>query len=243
MIKEKDMIEIEFTAKTKDDNLVFDTTNEKIAKENNLDTKNNQFKPITVILGQNQLVKGLEDDMIGKEINKDYVVEIVPENGFGKKSAKLIKLIPTKVFYKQKINPVPGLQVNIDNSVGIVKTVTGGRTLVDFNHPLSSKDLIYEYKIIKIITDITEKAKKYVQNVLGIPCDVTFLDNKLTLKVNFPLNKEIKDKISESIKEVISEIKEVDFVENQEKKTNKTIKNDSKAEIKEQKLLKENKNN
>jgi peptidylprolyl isomerase len=235
MIKEKDMIEIEFTAKTKDENIVFDTTNETKAKENDLFEKNKKYGPVNIILGENQLLKGLEKDIIGKELNKDYVVEISAEDGFGKKSAKLIQLVPTKVFLKQNINPVPGLQVNIDNSIGIIKTVGGGRTLVDFNHPLSSKDVIYEYKITKIITDTKEKAEKYIKNVMGLPVETEFLDGKLTLKINFPLNDEIKQKITEKIKETIKEVKEVLFLEKKSESNKEEI--NKKEKIDEKKSL------
>ena len=38
----------------------------------------------------------------------------------------------------------------LDNMTGIIKSATGGRVIVDFNHPLSSKDLAYNVKVNKI---------------------------------------------------------------------------------------------
>ena len=47
-------------------------------------------------------------------------------------------------FKKQNIIPYLGLQVNIDGILGIIRTVTPGRAIIDFNHPLSGKNLIYK---------------------------------------------------------------------------------------------------
>ncbi|MCH8980513.1 hypothetical protein IH922_00675 [candidate division KSB1 bacterium] len=49
------------------------------------------------------------------------------------------------------------MQINIDGMMGIIKTAGGGRCLVDFNHPLSGKEVTYTIKVNKIITDDKEK--------------------------------------------------------------------------------------
>ena len=43
--------------------------------------------------------------------------------------------------------------VNIDNTMGVIRSVSGGRVIVDFNHPLSSKSVHYDVEIIKIVED------------------------------------------------------------------------------------------
>ena len=47
--------------------------------------------------------------------------------------------------------------MTIDNEVGTIKMVSGGRTLVDFNHPLASKEVSYTIKALRIVTDTKEK--------------------------------------------------------------------------------------
>ncbi len=211
MIKKNDFVEIEYTGKTVDEGIIFDTTNAETAKENGLNQQNTKFGPKIVCVGENQVIPGLDKDIEGKEPEKEYSVQIPPEEGFGKKSAKNIQLVPTKQFHKQNINPVPGLQVNIDNQVGIVKTVTGGRTMVDFNHPLASKELVYDYKINKIITDTKQKVDSYLMNSIGLPAQTSFGEEKLTITMKFELPEEAQKKIEEKLKEVIPEIKEINF--------------------------------
>ncbi len=164
-IKKHDFVEIEYTGKLKDENIIFDTTDEKVAKENKL--HGHDYGPIIICVGEEQLLKGLDKNLEGKETGKEYDFDIKPEDAFGKKNAKLIQLIPTNKFKQQKIQPMPGMQLNIDGVVGTVKTVSGGRTLVDFNHPLAGKELSYKIKINKKITDDKEKLSGYLKLSLG----------------------------------------------------------------------------
>src|SRR3989344_5391232 len=68
----------------------------------------------------------------------------------------LLKMIPIKVFFQHKINPVQGAMLNFDGKMGKVLSVSGGRVLVDFNHPLAGKDVIYEVNVKRIIQNINE---------------------------------------------------------------------------------------
>lgn len=205
--KENDFIEIEFIAKTKDNNKIFDLTNEKIAKENNLFQKEKDYSSITICLGKNDVIPGLDKQLINKEIGK-HILEIKSDEAFGKKSTDLIKLVPTKLFLEQNIQPIPGLHVNLDNLYGIIKTVSGGRTIVDFNHPLSGKDLIYEVDIKRIVTNKEEKIKA-VLNLVNKNTKFELKEDKL--KVDLKLNKAQEKGLVEEIKKRIPEIKEVEF--------------------------------
>jgi len=215
-IKKHDFIEIEYTGKTKEDNLVFDTTYEKIAKENNLG--NADYGPVIVCIGEQQLLKGLDKYLEGKELGTEIDIDIKPEDGFGNKNAKLIQLIPTNKFKQQKIQPMPGMQMNIDGMVGTIKTVSGGRTLVDFNHPLSGKELLYKIKINKKITDDKEKLQGYLKLSLGTKDFETEINNneaKVKLKSEIP--KEAEERLKNKISELIPNIKKVEFTIGQKK--------------------------
>ena len=167
-IKKHDFVEIEYTGRIKEDGSIFDTTEEKIAIENGMHDKHSDYSPVVISVGENYMLKGLEDQIIGKEIGNEYTFEIKSENAFGKRDAKLIQLVPTSKFKQQKIQPFPGLQLNIDGVFGIVKTVSGGRCMVDFNHPLAGKDLVYNVRINKIVDDNKEKINSLLKMHLHI---------------------------------------------------------------------------
>jgi FKBP-type peptidyl-prolyl cis-trans isomerase 2 len=156
-VQKGDFIEIEFTGRLKEDGHVFDTTSKEVAEKEGL-RSHRPYGPFTVCIGERHILPGLDEKLTGASLGK-HTFEIPPEQGFGKKSAKLIQLIPRKVFKEQDIQPFPGLEINVDNQTGIVRTVGGGRIIVDFNHPLASKDLLYEVEVLRKVTDKAAQVK------------------------------------------------------------------------------------
>ncbi len=213
-IKFHDFIELDYTAKTKDENIIYDTTYQSIAKASGLESQNGKYEPIVICVGEKNLVPGLDTNIVGKEVDKEYTFEFSPEEAFGKKDAKLIQLIPSSRFRKDKMNPVPGMQVNVDNSIGIIKTVSGGRTLVDFNHPLSGKSVIYTIKVKRILDNEEEKIKNLLRMQMGI-AEPHIHVNDGNVEVTFgksPLPKEIVDILEGKVKNIIPEVKSLKFV-------------------------------
>jgi FKBP-type peptidyl-prolyl cis-trans isomerase SlyD len=211
LINKDDFVQIEYTGKTKSENVIFDTTDAKIAKDNHMQGEN--YGPMVIQVGAGSVLKGLDSALVGKEEGKDYHIEIKAEDAFGKKSAKNIQLISTAKFHKQQVNPMPGMQVTIDNMIGIIKTVTGGRTLVDFNHPLASQDLVYHVKINRIVTDDKEKADALLGHMFGKEnISTEFVADTLKVKFKTKLPKEIEGSIEKKVKEAIPGIGKVEFV-------------------------------
>jgi len=217
-IKENDFVELEYTGRLKEGNIIFDTTNGKIAKENNFFDKNTDYGTVIVCVGEEQVLKGIDDALIGKGPGQ-FKVELKPENAFGNKDAKLIQLIPTNKFRQQKIQPMPGLQVNIDGVFGIIKTVSGGRTLVDFNHPLAGKELVYDVKINRMVDDNGEKIKAFLKLAFGIKdCEVKIEEGDAKVTVKNELSQKMKNEISKKITELIKTVKKAEFMTNKEEK-------------------------
>lgn len=212
MLKEGDFIEIEYTARLKDRDIIFDLTDEKLAKEKGIYNPNVKYGPVILCLGQNHILPGLDKNLIGKELG-NYVINLLPEDGFGKKDPKLIRILPTSVFRKQKINPMPGLQLNIDGRVGLVRSVTGGRTSIDFNHPMAGKELTYDIKINKVVKESKEKIDALLKILLLLKEPKTKVDKgigEISLKEKLP--EAIEAILKEKIKSLISEIKEVKII-------------------------------
>ena len=207
LTKNGDFIEIEFIARTKEDNKIFDLTNEKVAKENNLYDKDKDYSPVIICLGHNDVLPGLDKQLINKDLGK-YIFEIKAEEAFGKKDANLIKLIPTEVFTKQNMKPVPGLHVDLDGVFGLIRSVSGGRTIIDFNHPLSSHDLSYEVEIKRFITNVEEKVSAVLRLVKK---DVKFKLNNEILSIDLKIDDKKNEYLKEEIKKRIPEIKEIRF--------------------------------
>ena len=166
-MKKHDFIEVEYTGYL-EDGTVFDTTSEDIAIKNGLKNENTKFGPAIICLGENHVLPGIEKQIIGKKPGS-FKIELNAEDAFGKKNPKMLKLMPMKLFKKEQVHPVPGLEVNIDNMYGIVRSVSGGRVIVDFNHPLSGRNVKYDFKVNKEITDLLIKSKSVFKNELNVP--------------------------------------------------------------------------
>jgi len=207
IIKKNDFVEIEYTGRIKEDGTIFDTTN-----------KNADYSPLIICVGESNIMKAIEEQIIGKETEKEYTFEVSSDNAFGRKDAKLIQLIPTKKFRQQNINPVPGLRLNIDDVFGVVKTVSGGRCLVDFNHPLAGKDLVYNVRINKVIEDTKEKLNSLLGLHLNIKdAEIEIKEDSAEVKLKHDIPKHIQEEFIKVVIRTIPLIKNISFTINQEK--------------------------
>src|SRR3989338_5032599 len=212
VIKQHDFVEIEYTGTIKEDSSVFDTTDEKIAKEHGAFDKNADYSPAIICIGEHNVLKSLDEKMIGKVAGEEYTFDLSPEEAFGKKDAKLIQTIPSNKFRQQKIQPVPGLQLNIDGMFGIVKTVSGGRCYVDFNHPLAGKDLVYSVKINKIVEDDREKLKSLLDLHFHMhDAQIELKEGAATVKTKQNVPKEALEEMKSIAKRTIPTIKDIVF--------------------------------
>src|SRR3989338_9525675 len=118
-IKLHDFIEIEYTGKLAE-GAVFDTTSEKVAKEHRLHSPERKYHPAVICVGERQILPGLDAQLVDKELGKEYTLTLPPEKAFGKRDIKLVKIMPMDMFRQHKVQPHPGLQVDVDGEMGLV---------------------------------------------------------------------------------------------------------------------------
>lgn len=219
-LKKRDFVEIEYNGKLKEGGTIFDTTDEAKAKELGIHNANANYGPVIICIGEYQVIKGIDDQLTGKEPNKNYSFEVKPEEGFGKKNPKLLKIVSSAIFRKQNINPMVGLQVTVDGILGTIRSVTGGRVVLDFNHPLSGRNLVYDIRVNEVVTDKKKQLESYLELSLGLKDIEISLENneaKVTLPLELP--KDTKEKLTKKILELIK-IKKIEFFKKEEKPKN-----------------------
>jgi FKBP-type peptidyl-prolyl cis-trans isomerase 2 len=162
-IKKGDFIELDYTGAVANDKRVFDTTKAAEAKSAGLNP-GAQYKPVIICVGEGHLLPGLDAFLIGKELGR-YTCPLDAEQAFGTKDAKLLKLIPAKKFKDAKLEPYPSLEVNIDSHYGVVRSVSGGRVTVDFNHPLAGRDVVYTLDAKRFVDKPEEKVGALLEMV------------------------------------------------------------------------------
>ncbi len=200
-LQKNDFIEIEFTAKTSNGE-IFDSNKKEDLREEELKT---EFKPFIFSLGHHMFLDSIDDFLIGKEIG-EYSIELPPEKAFGKRDANLIQMMPLKIFLEQKVNPIPGARFNFDGRIGKILTVTGGRIMVDFNHPIAGKNVEYKIKILRKIEDLNEKVKALIDFLFQKEMKFEIKNKKLILETE----KE-KVKFMEMFKDKFKEILNLDL--------------------------------
>ncbi len=215
MIKQNDFIEVEFAGKITDTGEVFDTNIENEAKKANLDIKN--LKPFILSVGHKMFPPGFDEDLVKKEIGKNYKVELVPEKAFGKRNPSLVKMIPTKHFLEQKINPERGMQLTLDGRLVRILSSSAGRTLADFNNPLAGKKVTYEYKILRKVTDEKEKIDALQEFLFRKKFDYELKDDKIVLKIEKELEP-IINVFSKKFEEILGKKLEAEIIEKKEEK-------------------------
>ncbi len=212
-LKKGDFVNIDYIGRV--EGRIFDLTDEKLAKKENVYNEKTKYGPITIVIGAGHLIKGIDEALIGKKVGDEFKIEVEPEKAFGKKNPKLLKIIPERLFKNQKVKPYPGMTVNVDNLVGYVVSVGAGRVIVDFNHPLAGKILEYEIKIHKKIEDDKEKVKAILELYTNKSDYKIELKDK-QVKIYYPKEKPVPQNaqkvIIDDIKKYIK-LEKVEFVE------------------------------
>ena len=218
-IKKGDFIELDYTGKLTNDQ-VFDTSIKEIGEQNKLQKPS--YEPLIVCVGEGQVIKGLDKNLESSETEKDYTFEIPMEEAYGKKDPKLMRVVPKSLFTKQKMNPYPGMQINAENMMGIVRSVSGGRVSVDFNHPFAGKDLVFDVKIKKILDDPKEKVQSLLKMFLRLDPSKYELEikaDKMIIKSELKLPDVMLNAVKDKISKLVPEINSIEFSEEKSKAT------------------------
>lgn len=182
-VEKGDVVVLEYTLKLKDTGEVIETTSEELAKEAGIYNEKEKYGPAIIVVGEGKLLPGIEEALIGMEKDQEKELELPPEKAYGHRDPAKVKKYSLGEFRRAGIRNVrPGMVVEIGNKIGIVKTVSGGRVTVDFNHPYAGKTILAKVKVLDIIKSDNEKVKKLVER--RIPdATVNVIDGTVEIKV------------------------------------------------------------
>ena len=175
MADAKKLIRLSYKAYLADaDERLYDTTDADAAKEAGIFNEKVKYAPMVYLCGNKTLFPDLEAAIEAAEIGKETTVTIPCEKAAGARNPKLVETHSIKEFYRQEINPYPGLTVSLGNKTGVVLSVGAGRVKVDFNNALAGHDLKYVMTIAEEITDDAEKAKAIIEADFAAADDFKF---------------------------------------------------------------------
>lgn len=230
-----DFILLNYSAKVKETNEIFDTTYEEIAKKEQLYKEGEIYEPKLIVLGEGWVLKPLDEAILEMKLGKVKIVEIPPDQAFGQRNPDKIKRVPLKHLMSKGKTPVLGMRVEYNGKMASVRSIGAGRVLLDFNPPLAGKTLIYEAVVDKKIKTKKEKIQALIHRRIPLADQTKFgivLEEK-ALTLNMPEDtfyiegiQIAKRGIAMDIQRFLSDILKIDFVETFKapKKTPKTKK-------------------
>jgi peptidylprolyl isomerase len=223
-LQKGDFILIDYTAKVKETNEVFDTTNEETSKKEHLHKEGEIYEPKLVVIGEGWVLKELDEKLATMEHNKPQSVEIPPEKAFGPRDPEKIKRVPLKQLLAKDIhNPTIGMRIEYGGKNATIRSIGAGRVLLDFNPPLAGKTLIYDVTVEKKLGTSEEKVAALIHRRIPLaePEQVKFtIKAKNTLTIDMPETafyiegvQIAKRGIAMDVQKFLPELTEIRFVE------------------------------
>lgn len=169
---------VDYTAKVKDTNEVFETTREEDAKSSSIHDTNMKYQPRLVSVGESWVLKGLDDALLNTSAGDKLTVEVPPEKGFGTRDTSKVRMIPLRKLGEDAEKISVGDAIEVDERTGIVRFIGSGRVQVDFNHRFAGKTILYDVNVLKSLNTDDEKILGLLKRRLPLE------DSKLNFKVN-----------------------------------------------------------
>ena len=139
MIKKGSKVRVHYTGKL-DNDKVFDSSVEN--------------EPLEVVIGVSGLIKGFEDGLIGMQEGEKKTIEIEPKDGYGEHiESKLQEVEKTKLPEDVKVGMVLEAKSETGVIVLSIKEIKEDVVVLDTNHPLSGKKLIFDLDVVEVTNE------------------------------------------------------------------------------------------
>lgn len=160
---------VDYTARVKDTNEVFETTREEEAKKTaELYDPTRKYEPRLVSVGESWVLKGLDEALSKANVGDKLNVEVTPDKGFGERDPNKVRMIPQRKLGDKADEVGVGDVIEVDDRTGIVRYVGSGRIQVDFNHRFAGKTLLYDVNVTKKLETDNEKITALLKRRTGL---------------------------------------------------------------------------
>ncbi|MFA7552734.1 MAG: FKBP-type peptidyl-prolyl cis-trans isomerase [Spongiibacteraceae bacterium] len=112
--------------------------------------------PATFTVGDGSLLDGFERKLFGMKAGEQGAFTVLPEDSFGQLNPNNVQHFSRKDFAADMVLE-QGLVISFADASqselpGVVKSVDDDNVVVDFNHPLAGRDILFEVDIISVET-------------------------------------------------------------------------------------------
>lgn len=111
-------------------------------------------EPLAFEVGAGMMIKGFDTVVDGMEVGEKVTAEIPAAEAYGESNPEMIFDIP-KTNFPPDLNPQPGQQLAMSQPNGQqvpvkVKEVKDDVVVIDANHDLAGKDLIFDIELVSV---------------------------------------------------------------------------------------------
>ena len=181
------LILIDYTAKVKNTDEVFDTTIEAAAKKYSLHDPNIKYQPKLISIGEKWVIKGLDDALVNTSVGDKKTIEITPDKGFGERDKGKVRMIPLRKLGEDAEKVSIGDTIEIDNKKGVIRFIGSGRVQIDYNHRFAGKTILYDVNVLKEIKSDEEKTTEILRKDIPVDNDkISFKKSGNILDISIP---------------------------------------------------------
>ncbi len=109
--------------------------------------------PAGYLHGRNNIVRGLENALQGRQAGEELTVTVPPEEAYGPRDPNGLVRVPIKHLIRPgKLEPGKVVSINTERGAQQATVLKVGRfnVDVDLNHPLAGRTLVFEVKILDV---------------------------------------------------------------------------------------------
>jgi peptidylprolyl isomerase len=181
------LILVDYTAKVKDSNEIFETTREEEAKKSDLFDPTRKYEPRLISIGEGWVLRGLDETLATANIGDKFDVEITPDKGFGERDPNKVRMVAQRKLGEKADEVRVGDVIEIDNRTGIVRYVGSGRVQIDFNHRFAGRTLKYDVDLVKKLESDDDKIRSLIKRRLPLEDEKIKINLKgFTLEIELP---------------------------------------------------------
>ncbi len=110
-----------------------------------------EAEPLSFLEGAGQIIPGLESVLLTMNLNAQQTIKVHYNDAYGAYDQKLVFRIPKSQFPQQTIKPGDMFEIGQGQHQQIVMVieVKDQEIVVDGNHPLAGKNLVFDVKIVE----------------------------------------------------------------------------------------------
>lgn len=123
---------------------------------------NKGARPLTFTQGQQQIIPGLERELIGLRPGDQKKVVVKPEDGYGEVVPNAQTEVPKEAIPKEGLKVGTPLMARSGSGEArpvVVKEIKENTVVLDLNHPLAGKTLFFDVKVLEVEAPKTAPAK------------------------------------------------------------------------------------